>query len=110
MWGLGCNSSSNPREDDQWESVRGPHGVGEVIEAGEELLNILLLYVATIYNTWFQKKSIHRWQHPISNTWQCIDFATVRQCDRRRCLDAEVKCGAECHTDHHLLTITLKMA
>ena len=37
-----CNSSSNPREEDQWGSVRGPYGVGEVNEAGEELLNFLL--------------------------------------------------------------------
>ena len=64
-----CNSSSNPREEeDQWESVRGPHGVREVNEAGEELLNFLLLNEATICNTCFQKKSIHKytWQHPRS--------------------------------------------
>ncbi len=106
-----CNSNSNPREDDQWESVRGRHGVGEVNEAGEELLNFLLLNEATICNTWFQKKSIHKytWQHPRSKVWHCIDFTIVRQCDRRRCLDAEVMRGAECHTDHHLLRIMLKM-
>ena len=34
---VGSRHSSS--EDDPWEQVRGPHGVGEVNEAGEELLN-----------------------------------------------------------------------
>ena len=65
-----------------------------------------------VCNTWFQKNSIHKytWRHPRLKAWHCIDFTIVRQCDRRRCLDAEVKRGAECHTDHHLLKNQTKMA
>ena len=80
------------------ETTKGSECVGhmEVNEAGEELLNFLLQNKSTICNTWFYKRSIHThtWQHPRSKAWHCIDFATVRQKDRRQCLDAEVKRGA----------------
>ena len=107
---VGSRVRSN--EEDQWERVCGPHGVGEVNEAGEELLNFLLQNESTICNTWFYKKSIHKynWQHSRSKVWHCIDFAIVRQKNRRQCLDAEVKRGAECHTDHQLLRIKMKMS
>ena len=35
----------------EWEHVRGPHGYGEVNEAGKDLLTILSLNEATICNT-----------------------------------------------------------
>ena len=63
-------------------------------------------------NTWFQKKSIHKqtWQYPKSKQRHCIDLAIMRQKDRRWCLDAAVKRGAECHTDRQLLCVKVKMA
>ena len=98
-------------EDDQWRYVRGPHGLGEVNDAGKELLLITFLSIneATISNTWFPKKEIYKgtWQHPKSKRRLCIDFAVVRQRDSRKCLDACVKCGAECNTDHQLLRIKM---
>ena len=62
-------------------------------------------------NTWFTKKDIQKqtWQHPKSKKWHCIDYAVLRQKDRRRCLDACVKRGAECNTDHQLLRIRVKV-
>ena len=92
-----------------WGSVRGPHGYGNLNDAGRELLTFLAINEATVCNTWFQKKEIHRqtWQHPKSKKWHCIDFAITRQSYRRRCLDAAVARGAECNTDHQLLKIKL---
>ena len=107
---------SRSEESDLWEhvrsEVRGPHGLGQENDAGREFLNFLLRNEATICNTWFQKKSLHKqtWQHPKSKVWHCIDFAIVRQKDRKRCMDATVKRGAECHTDHQLLRVKVKMA
>ena len=51
-----------------WGSVRGPHGYGNLNDAGRELLTFLAINEATVCNTWFQKKEIHRqtWQHPKS--------------------------------------------
>ena len=96
---------------EDWEGVRGPHGFGEVNEAGKELLTFLSLNEATVCNTWFEKKRIHKqtWQHPKSKRWHCIDYAITRQVDNNRCLDAAVKRGAECNTDHQMLQVRLKM-
>lgn len=98
---------SRNEKDDMWEHTQGPHGFAEANDAGKELLTFLSLNEATICNTWFTKRDIHKqmWQHPKSKKWHCIDFAIVRQRDRRRCLDTSVKRGAECHTDHQLLRI-----
>ena len=85
---------------DVWGSVRGPHGYGEPNDAGKELLAFLCANKATLCNTWFSKKDIHKqtWQHPKSKKWHCIDFGIMRQKDGPKCLDAGVMRGAECHT------------
>jgi len=103
---------SRGADDDQWWKVRGPCGLGVVNEAGAELLNFLLLNGTTICNTWFQKRNIHKqtWQHPKTKNWHCIDYVMMREKDRRRCVDVEVKRRAECHTDHQLLRAKLLMA
>ena len=68
-------------EDDEWWRVRGPHGHGELNVAGRELLSFLSTNEATICNTWYKKKAIHKstWQHPGTKQWHCIDFAIMRQ-------------------------------
>ena len=93
----------------EWWSVRGPHGHGELNEAGKELLTFLSINGATVCNTWFQKRVIHMttWQHSKSKKWHCIDFAIVRQSHRRRCIDVSVMRGAECNTDHQLLRVKM---
>ena len=50
---------------DQWSKVRGPHGCEVTNDAGKELLGFLSTQQATVCNTWFWKKEIHRviWQH-----------------------------------------------
>ena len=80
-----------------------------VNEALADLLNFLL---TTICNTWFQKQYIYKqtWQHPKTKRWHCIDYVMMRQKDRRRCVDAEVKRGTECHTDHQLFRAKLLMS
>ena len=103
---------SRGAEDDHWQRVRGPCCLGGVNGAGADLLHFLLLSEATICNTCFQKKNIYKqtWQHPMTKRWYCIDYVMMRQKDRRRCVDAEVKRGAECHTDHQLLRAKLLMS
>ena len=98
--------------DDNWcMKVRGPHGLAEMNDAGKELLSFLELNEARVCNTWFEKKVIHStWQHPKSKKWHCIDYAIMRQKDHARCIDAAVKRGAECNTDHQLLRIKVKVA
>ena len=97
--------------DDQWANVRGPHGLGETNDAGRELLTFLSINEATVCNTWFPKRMIHKhtWQHPKSKRWHCINFAIVRQRDQKRCLYVCVKRGAEYNTDHQLIRIKMRM-
>ena len=97
-------------KDEEWADVRGPIGIGECNEAGSELLSFACTNEISICNGWFEKKAIHKviWQHPRSKKWHCIDYAMTRQRDRRLCLDATIKRGAECNTDHHLLRVKWK--
>lgn len=96
---------------DQWCMARGPHGHGVVNDAGKELLGFLTTHQATACNTWFQKRDIHltTWQHPKSKSWFCIDYIVMRQRDRKLCVDAAVKRGAECNTDHQFMCAELRM-
>ena len=91
--------------------VCAPHGLGQINEAGRDLLNFLLLNEVTICNSWFQKKTIYKqtWKHPKSKAWHCIDYTVVWQIDHRKCMDASVKWGTECHTDHQLPRLKMKM-
>ena len=97
---------------DQWDGILGPHGLGKVNDAGKYLLSFLSLNSATICNTWFQKRDIYKqtWQHPGTKQWHCIDFTITRQTDQKRCLNATVRQGAECGSDHQLLQIEFKMS
>ena len=107
------NARIGSREpDDHLRMTRGPHGHGSVNDAGKELLGFLTTHQATACNTWFQKKDIHlaTWQHPKSKSWFCIDYIVMRQKDRKLCVDAGVKRGAECNTDHQFLCAELRMA
>ena len=64
-------------------------------------------------NTWFQKKDIIHlatWQHPKSKNWFCIDYIVMRQKDRKLCVDAAVRRGAECNTGHQFLCAKLRMS
>ena len=109
MGDFNARVGSRQGEGDMWASVHGPHGLGEVNESGRELLDFLSINEASLCNTWFCKKDIRKQtlKHPKTKKWHCIDFATMRQRDRRRCIDACVKRGAECNTDHQLLRIKI---
>ena len=97
--------------DDPWSRVRGPHGYGNINDSGRELLEFLAVNEATVCNSWYKKRDIHKqtWMHPRSKQWHCIDYCIMRQRDRGRCLDVAVRRGAECNTDHQLLCVKIKM-
>ena len=83
---------SRMNQDDDWWYERGPHGHGVLNEAGRELLSFLSINEATVCNTWFPKRAIHKqtWQHPKSKQWHCIDYVIMRKRHRRRCMDVTV--------------------
>ncbi len=97
--------------EEEWSSVRGPHGFGDINDSGKELLSFLSLHQATVCNTWFEKRDIHKhtWQHPKSKQWSCIDYVVMRQRERSLCLDVATRRGTECNTDHHLVVMKLQL-
>ena len=111
MGDFNAHVRSRQGERDRWASVHGPHGLGEMNESGRNLLAFLSITEASLCNTWFCKKDIHKqtWKYPKMKKWHCIDLAIMRQRDRSRCLDVCVKRGAECNTDHQLLHIKMKV-
>ena len=72
-------------KDDPWGRVRGSHGYGSINDAGMELLQLLAAHEATVLNSWFEKRSIHKqtWMHPRSKQWHCIDYCIM--CQKRSC-------------------------
>ena len=50
------NARVGSRVDEEWWYVRGPHGYGELKEAGRELLAFLSINKATVCNTWFRRE------------------------------------------------------
>ena len=95
----------------RWSGVRGPHGYGVANDAGREFLSFLSSHQATVCNTWFKKKDIHKqtWQHPKSKKWSSIDFVVMQQKARGLCMDVAAKRGAVCNTDHHLVCAKLRL-
>jgi hypothetical protein len=98
-------------EDDEWNSVRGCHGVGRINESGEALLSWCASNGLVVMNTVYEKKDIHKftWQHPGSKQWHCIDHIIMRQRQRHLCCDVSVLRSADCWTDHKLLRAKLKV-
>ena len=96
-------------EGDMWWYERGPHGYGDLNEAGRELLTFLAINEATVCNTWFMKGDIRKqtWQHPKSKRWHCIDYVIMRKAHRRKCLDVAVVRGADCNTDHRMVRMKM---
>lgn len=90
---------------DEWEGVRGKHGVGLMNEDGEALLSWCSLNGLVVLNTVFEKKKIHKytWQHPGNKQWHCIDYIIMRQGQRHMCSDVTVLRTADCWTDHMLV-------
>lgn len=111
MGDFNARVGSRTSENDHWAGARGPHVLQETNEAGGELLTFLSTNEASVCNTWFAKRKIHKttWKHPKTKRWHCIDFAIMRRRDLEKCLDMGVKRGTECNTDHQLLLIKLRV-
>ena len=66
MGDFNARVGSRTSVDEQWAGVRGPHALEEIYEAGRELLSFLAINEASVCNTCFPKREIHKhtWQHP----------------------------------------------
>ena len=69
------------------------------------LLSLCAQHELSITNTIFQQadKFKNTWMHPRSRQWHMLDYAVVRQRDRRDVLITRCMRGADCWSDHRLL-------
>ena len=95
-----------------WNSVIGPHGVGECNENGERLLDFCSGNQLIITNTWFQHKLLHKatWfrNGNRSRTGHMIDHVLVNKRFRTSVLDTRVYRSTFHESDHKLIVSTLR--
>ena len=74
-----------------WNSVMGPHGIGDCNENGQQLLDFQASNHMLVSNTWFQHKLLHQatWfrNYDCSRPGHMIDYVLVNKCFRTSVLD-----------------------
>ena len=80
--------------------------------AGENFLEFCALNKHTIMDTWFQKKHHHltTWKNPATKQWHMIDYVVMRTTQRACCTDVQVMRGANCWSDHCMITAKLRLS
>lgn len=95
-----------------WNSVIGPHGIGECNENGERLLDFCASNQLIITNTWFQHKLLHQatWfrNGNRSRTGHMIDYVLVNKRFRTSVLDTRVYRSTFRESDHELVVSALR--
>uniref|UniRef100_A0A8D9ADY8 Craniofacial development protein 2 n=1 Tax=Cacopsylla melanoneura TaxID=428564 RepID=A0A8D9ADY8_9HEMI len=97
-----------------YETVMGKHGEGIMNENGTRFADLCLKHELVIGGTLFPHKRCHKltWTSPNGQTKNQIDHVAVSRKWRTSLLDTRARRGADCGSDHHLVTsdVRLKIA
>ncbi|XP_045503538.1 uncharacterized protein LOC123700381 [Colias croceus] len=95
-----------------WPSCIGYHGVGNMNENGQRLLEFCSDHRLCVTNTFFKGKLSHRvsWKHPRSGHWHQLDVVLSRSRDLREILHTRTFHSADCDTDHSLVVARVAIA
>ena len=101
--GLQCQTGHRPPN---WEGVIGSEGVGKCNSNRLLLLRKCAEHELLITNTVFPLPTRRKtsWMHPRSKHWHLIDYVIVQRKDRQDVRVTKTMCGADCWTDHRLVS------
>lgn len=101
-------------QNEGWETIMGPHGIGEMNQNGEMFADLCLQHDLVIGGTIFSHLNIHKitWISPDNRTKNQIDHITISRKWRTSLLDVRSRRGADVYSDHHLVMgeIRIKLA
>ena len=88
----------------------GDYGLGERNEGGDMLAECCRINGLVVYNPAFQHnlRSRYTWISPDGHTRNQIDYVMISKSWFSSVLDSRARPGAECDTDHHLVTLKLR--
>ena len=103
---LGYLNARVGQDHQVWEGIIGHHGVGKCNSNGLLLLRTCATHRLAITNTLFRlpTRSKTSRMHPRSKHWHLIDYIIVRAKDRQDVRVTKAMYGADCWTDHRLIT------
>lgn len=91
--------------------VLGRHFIGNANERGERLVQFCFEHDLKITNTFFTQppRRLYTWISPGNRYRNQIDYILIRQRWSSSITDARTRPGADCGSDHQLLTATFKI-
>lgn len=109
---LGDFNAKVGRETDPFSGAIGAHSLHEECnDNGMRLATFALGNSMVIGGTLFQHRNIHKetWMSPDGVTRNQIDHILISKKHRTTLKDVKTRRGADCGSDHHMVTATLKM-
>ena len=98
-------------ESQEISQVTGKLGLGVQNEAGQRLTEFCQENAPVIANTLVQqhKRWLYTWTTPDGQYWNQIDYILCSQKWRRSIQSAKTRLGADCGSDHELLTVKFRL-
>jgi len=105
------NAKVGRREPSAVSSAVGLYGLGETIEASEQLEDFCLEHELALANTMFKQhpRWLYTWTSPDGNTPNQIDYISIAQRWKTSLMNCHTYPGADCDIDRQLLVATLKV-